>query len=69
MAAEPPRDVGLPAVGVIVVNFNGEAYVLDALASAFRQTHRARRVIVVDNASSDGSPEAIAEEIRKKFAL
>jgi len=61
MVAGVPDDAGSPAVGVIIVNYNGGAYVLDALASIFCQTYKARRVVVVDNASSDGSPAAIAE--------
>ena len=60
MATEPPLAAGTSAVGVIVVNFNGDRLVLDALASLLEQTHRPRRVVVVDNASSDGSPAAIA---------
>jgi GT2 family glycosyltransferase len=43
------------AVAVVVVNFNGGAYLARCLASIERQTHRPDHVIVVDNASSDGS--------------
>ncbi len=52
MAVEPPRDADAPAVGVIVVNFNGGGLVLDTLASVRDQAYRPRRVVVVDNASS-----------------
>ena len=50
-----------PAVGIIVVNFNGGGLVLDAVGSALAQSLPPRRVIVVDNASADGSADAIAE--------
>lgn len=56
----PPRSAVGPAIGIIVVNFNGGAFVLDALASVYRQTLQAHRVVVIDNASDDGSPAAIA---------
>jgi GT2 family glycosyltransferase len=54
MAPEQPR------VAVVIVNFNGGEIVdrcLEALAS---QSRAPDRTIVVDNASSDGSPERIA---------
>ncbi len=60
MAVEPPLDADAPPVGVIIVNFNGGVLVLDTLASVRDQAYPPRRVVVVDNASSDGSPAAIA---------
>ena len=48
-------------VGVVVVNFNGGSLVLRALECVHAQTTPAARVIVVDNASSDGSARAIAD--------
>jgi GT2 family glycosyltransferase len=47
----------LPVVTAIVINFNGGAMLRDALASLFSQTWPALEVILVDNASSDGSVE------------
>jgi GT2 family glycosyltransferase len=44
---------------VIVVNFNGGTFIERCLAAVRAQTHAPARVIVVDNASTDGSPEAI----------
>lgn len=44
-----------PLVSAIVVNWNGGAMVLDALASLFNQTWPSLDVILVDNASTDGS--------------
>jgi len=49
-------------VTVIVVNFNGGDYVLRALRALEGQTFRDFRVVVVDNASTDGSAERIARE-------
>ena len=52
----------MPAdVAVVVVNTNGREHIDRCLASLRHQTVPPRRTIVVDNASSDGSPEWIAE--------
>jgi GT2 family glycosyltransferase len=42
-------------VAVIVVNYNGKASLIKSLESIRRQTLTPRRVIVIDNASADGS--------------
>ncbi len=50
-------------VSIIVVSYNTIGETLDCLRSVYEQTAGiAFEVIVVDNASSDGSPEAIASE-------
>ncbi len=46
-----------PIVTVIVANYNGEEFLPDALTSACAQTLRAIEIIVIDDASSDGSVE------------
>lgn len=46
-----------PIVSVVVANFNGERFLADALTSALRQTLSEIEVIVVDDASTDGSLE------------
>ena len=43
------------SVAVVVVNFNGAAYLRRCLSSIEAQTHRPDHVIVVDNASADES--------------
>jgi GT2 family glycosyltransferase len=48
---------------VIIVSWNAKAYLLKCLDSVFRQTtgtSHSTEIIVVDNASTDGSPEAVA---------
>lgn len=47
-----------PLVSAIVVNWNGGEMLLDALASLFAQKGTSIEVILVDNASTDGSVEA-----------
>jgi GT2 family glycosyltransferase len=49
-------------VGVVIVNYNGGDVVLRALACLREQTTPAARVVVVDNASLDGSAEKVARE-------
>lgn len=48
-----------PLVSIAVPCFNGEGYVGDAIASALGQTYPDIEIIVVDDASTDGSPEVI----------
>jgi glycosyltransferase involved in cell wall biosynthesis len=48
-----------PTVGVVVANHNNAAFVERAIDSVARQTVRDLSVVVVDDASTDGSDEAI----------
>ena len=48
-----------PTVGVVLANHNNGAYIEKAIESAARQTVRDIRVMVIDDASTDGSQEAI----------
>ena len=49
-------------LSVIIVSWNAKAFLLECLASVFRQCPRpSLEVIVVDNASSDGSVEAVRD--------
>lgn len=49
-----------PLVSCIVPVFNGERYLAEALASIFAQTHRQLEVIVVDDGSTDATPQVAA---------
>lgn len=56
MAHDP---AAVPLVTAVVVNFNGGEMLLGAIASLFAQTWPAVEVILVDNASTDGSLEPV----------
>lgn len=58
-----------PLVSAIVVNWNGGAMLRDALASLFAQTWPALEVILVDNASTDGSAEQAQQAFGDKLAV
>ncbi|MCI0670091.1 MAG: glycosyltransferase family 2 protein [Myxococcaceae bacterium] len=55
-----------PSVGVIIVNYRTAKLVIDCLRSLEQEVaaSSATRVVVVDNASGDGSPEHLSEAIR-----
>ena len=66
MQAPQPTSSGqatgrFPAVGAVVVNFNGGHRVLRVVEALARQSHALAEIIVVDNASDDGSPRSISE--------
>ncbi|MBN3039153.1 MAG: glycosyltransferase family 2 protein [Candidatus Omnitrophica bacterium] len=48
-----------PKVCVIIINYNGIEYVLDAIDSVQKLLYGNYEIIVVDNCSTDGSQEAI----------
>lgn len=56
-----PEEAGAPEITVVVVNYNGGEYLRGCLASLSRQTFNSFETIVIDNASTDGSLERIAE--------
>lgn len=57
-------------LSVLVVSYNTSALTLECIRSIFEQTKLpAFEVIVWDNASSDGSPDAIEETFGKKVRL
>lgn len=52
-----------PLVSVIVLNYNGKDFIPGCLESLRRQSFRPYEVVVVDNASADGS----AELVKRRF--
>lgn len=63
--AAPPRTEASegPLVTVIMTSFNSSATLEHAISSVLQQTHRNLRLVVVDDASTDHSPDII-----RKFA-
>jgi GT2 family glycosyltransferase len=57
MSDESPQ----PLISVIIVNYNGKNFLSDCLNSIFRQTYFPFEVIMVDNASHDGSVEYVQQ--------
>ncbi|WP_294737468.1 glycosyltransferase [uncultured Pseudomonas sp.] len=51
-----------PNVSVVTVNYNGKAFLRELIESLLRQTYLPAEIIVVDNASHDGSVEFLREE-------
>lgn len=54
--------MGKGTISVVIPTFNGERYLRAALDSVFTQTRRPVEVLVVDDCSTDGTPE-LAEQI------
>ena len=56
-----PDEYRTSLVSVIIVNFNGKRFLQDCLSSLLKQTYPPFEVILVDNASHDGSVEFVQE--------
>ncbi|HUT44121.1 MAG TPA: glycosyltransferase, partial [Desulfobacterales bacterium] len=56
-----PDDLSNPFISVIVVNYNGIKLLSDCLNSLFHQTYSSFEVIMVDNASTDGSVQYVQQ--------
>jgi GT2 family glycosyltransferase len=56
-----PEDTGDPTLAVIVVTHDSRAELASALPALLRELREDDELIVVDNASSDGTPEAVHE--------
>jgi GT2 family glycosyltransferase len=52
----------MPEISVIIVSWNAKRYLLNCLASLSNPTVYNQEIIVVDNASSDGSTEAVENQ-------
>lgn len=55
----------MPRISVVIVTFNGEQFIRQNLESLLLQTLPAKEIIIVDNASSDGSIEEVEREFKK----
>jgi GT2 family glycosyltransferase len=51
-----------PLISVVVVNFNGIHFLKDCLSALFSQTCRPFEVILIDNASADGSIDYVQKQ-------
>ncbi len=51
-----------PRICVIIVNWNGGHYLQRCLTQLSQQSYQPHEVIVLDNASSDGSPQMVAAQ-------
>ena len=51
-----------PDISIVIVNWNTREMLRDCLRSIVDQTERPHEIIVVDNASSDGSAEMVSRE-------
>ncbi|MGC2424296.1 MAG: glycosyltransferase family 2 protein [Nitrospirota bacterium] len=58
-----------PLVYIIVLNYNRKDDTLDCLSSLFRMDYPNFKVLMVDNASSDGSSDAVRREYPKAEVL
>jgi glycosyltransferase involved in cell wall biosynthesis len=56
----PGKEGGLPLVSICIPTYNRAGMVGDAIRSALSQTYPAIEVVVVDNASTDGTAEVVA---------
>lgn len=58
-----------PLVSIIILNYNGKDYIEECLDSVFNQTYKPIEIIVVDNASEDGSKEILKEKYLSGITL
>jgi glycosyltransferase involved in cell wall biosynthesis len=59
------RNAGDPLVSVVVAAYNHAAYVEQALDSVYAQSYRHLELIVIDDGSSDASPDIIRKKLRE----
>jgi GT2 family glycosyltransferase len=63
------HDASTPTVAVVVLTWNGKALTLDCLGSLAQVRYRNLEVIVVDNASTDGTAEAVSQQFGEKVRV
>jgi glycosyltransferase involved in cell wall biosynthesis len=59
----------MPSLSVVILNYNGNEVVLPCLRGIFSLGWSDAEVVVVDNASTDGSPDEIAKEFGDRVRL
>jgi GT2 family glycosyltransferase len=57
-----PQDAAGSLLSIIIVNYNGKKFIPECLESVQQHVHCDHEVIIVDNASADGSAEFIRNE-------
>jgi glycosyltransferase involved in cell wall biosynthesis len=57
--AGEPRAAGEPSVAAVIPVYNGAAFVAEAIESVLAQTHAVAECIVVDDGSTDATPEVV----------
>jgi len=58
-----------PLVSIIILNYNGRDFIEECLGSVLSQTYKSFEIIVVDNASEDGSREILRERYLPDITL
>jgi GT2 family glycosyltransferase len=69
MADTIVQGVRIKSLAVVICNYNKKAFVMNNIASVFDSNYKDFDLIVVDNASTDGSAEAIREQYCDKLTL
>ena len=64
LATRPYRSDYEPLVSVVIPSYNHASYIERSLESVYAQTYRNLELIIIDDASSDGSPGIIREKLR-----
>jgi len=54
---------------VVICNYNKKNFVMDCIASVLKSTHAKFDLFVVDNASTDGSADAVREKYENKLTI
>jgi hypothetical protein len=54
-----------PVVTVLMPVYNGEPFLKDAIGSILRQTYREFELLIIDDGSTDGTPNTLAESQRR----